>query len=350
MSKNLFTIYTALEPPPVKPITYNFYKSSLQTPYINPYMINPQTNTNTYEEITSENINPFEFQPEKPKFTQKINKPSTLQNDIVNLARNFIGSKYVWGGKTPSTGFDCSGLISYVYKQNGINIPSSTAGLFKTGQKVSLENIQVGDIICMKGSGSTGRHVKMVSQINPNGQIFTIEAKNKKYGVVEELFDLKPSQIISIRRVTINNQNNNQNITNKNQFIQVLNSNYKNALLQRGLNPNYSTILVAQDAYESGWGKSVKGNYNYGNITTNGTDWHIKTGNRKWKDFNSIEDYVNYKIDYLSRDRYNFFNTFKPTSNIAIAMQTVANQGYDSTNKNYGKQVERVYNSIIREL
>jgi flagellum-specific peptidoglycan hydrolase FlgJ len=79
-------------------------------------------------------------------------------------------------------------------------------------------------------------------------------------------------------------------------------------------------MLVAQDAIETNWGKSVKGDYNYGNLTTTGTDWHNRTGDRKWRDFNSIEDYVLGKIDFLSKDRYKFFSTFTANSNISTAM------------------------------
>ena len=121
------------------------------------------------------------FQPEKPI----IEQTSSIAQNAVDLARSFIGEDYVYGGKSPKSGFDCSGLISYVYKQSGVDIPSSTFGLFKTGQEVSLDNAQIGDIICTPGSGRSGRHVKMISKIDQDGQIYTIEAKGKKYGIVE---------------------------------------------------------------------------------------------------------------------------------------------------------------------
>ena len=42
-------------------------------------------------------------------------------SDIITYAKNFIGVPYVFGGSTPK-GFDCSGLVQYVYKHFGINI------------------------------------------------------------------------------------------------------------------------------------------------------------------------------------------------------------------------------------
>ena len=117
-----------------------------------------------------------------------------------------------------------------------------------------------------------------------------------------------------------------------------MNNAYREELIRNGLNPNFSTILTAQDASETGWGDTVHGDYNYGNITTDGDDWHKQDSKgRKWKDFKSLKDYVRYKIWYLSK--YKLFETFSPNSNIAVMMQTIANRGYDKGNNAYGKRI-----------
>lgn len=138
--------------------------------------------------------------------------------------------------------------------------------------------------------------------------------------------------------------------SNRKDFVNVLNEAYKKALKNNGLDESYSIILVAQDANETNYGKSVLGDYNFGNITTTGNDWHKKTGNRKWKDFNSIDDYANYKIKFLSNKRYNFFNTFSPNSSVSVSMQTLANRGYDPGNSQYGKRIQNTYNDVIKYL
>ncbi len=67
---------------------------------------------------------------------------------IVELAREHLGTPYVWGGETPETGFDCSGLIQYVYKQVGIDIPRVSADQARAGRPVSgLENARPGDLL-----------------------------------------------------------------------------------------------------------------------------------------------------------------------------------------------------------
>lgn len=133
-------------------------------------------------------------------------------------------------------------------------------------------------------------------------------------------------------------------------FVNTMYNAYKDALGEKGLDPNYALALVAQDAIETNYGKSVLGNFNYGNITTNGDDWHKQTGKRKWKDFKSLDDYVNYKIKFLGNKRYRYFQTFTANSNIATAMQVLANRGYDPGNPNYGKGVAKVYNDLQKYL
>ena len=56
------------------------------------------------------------------------------------------GTPYVWAGKGPG-GFDCSGFVSWAYKQEGISIPSSTAGLSGTGKQISYSEAKPGDLV-----------------------------------------------------------------------------------------------------------------------------------------------------------------------------------------------------------
>lgn len=65
---------------------------------------------------------------------------------VLNAGRSYLGLPYVWGGKTTS-GFDCSGFVSWAYRQAGISIPSNTSQLKSYGQKVSYSNIQPGDLV-----------------------------------------------------------------------------------------------------------------------------------------------------------------------------------------------------------
>lgn len=124
--------------------------------------------------------------------TGNLNPPHTTGvsgSDVVNYALQFVGNPYVWGGKDPNTGADCSGFTSYVYAHFGINIPSYSAAQRKCGQEVSYSNAQPGDLICYAG------HVAIYMG---NGQI--VHAKGTKYGIVA-YDNATYKTIVSVRRV-----------------------------------------------------------------------------------------------------------------------------------------------------
>jgi cell wall-associated NlpC family hydrolase len=66
-------------------------------------------------------------------------------------AAHFIGTPYLWGGTTPK-GFDCSGLIQYVYAKQGVALPRTSYDQFKVGQHVAKSQLQPGDIVFFWGS------------------------------------------------------------------------------------------------------------------------------------------------------------------------------------------------------
>ena len=74
-------------------------------------------------------------------------------SSIVATARKYLGYKYVYGGSSPSTGFDCSGFTSYVFKQHGISLNRTAAGQYSNGVAVSRSNLQPGDLVMFGKSG-----------------------------------------------------------------------------------------------------------------------------------------------------------------------------------------------------
>ena len=74
---------------------------------------------------------------------------------IVATAKKYLGYKYVYGGSSPSTGFDCSGFTSYVFKQHGITLNRTSAGQYNNGVAVSRSNLQPGDLVMFGKSSIT---------------------------------------------------------------------------------------------------------------------------------------------------------------------------------------------------
>ena len=190
MFKNIFASYNAVEPPPITEFTQNVVDVEDNLQDISFYH---QPIEKESQQETVQTVNPFvkDF-----KITQKPDKTKS----IIDNARSFLGKPYVWGGKTPKSGFDCSGLIGHVFKQAGYNIGTSTSQQVNAGTKIDIANAKPGDIIVTRSSSSpSGRHVKLISKVE-NGQMYAIEAKGKKWGIVETpIKDTK--NIISVRRI-----------------------------------------------------------------------------------------------------------------------------------------------------
>jgi peptidoglycan DL-endopeptidase CwlO len=65
---------------------------------------------------------------------------------VVALAKQHVGAPYRWGGSSPS-GFDCSGLVRYVYAQVGVSLPHNAAQQYRLGTPVARESLEPGDLV-----------------------------------------------------------------------------------------------------------------------------------------------------------------------------------------------------------
>ena len=80
--------------------------------------------------------------------------PLTVEqsSDIAIHALGLVGTPYRWGGNTPDTGFDCSGLIGYVYKSRaGVAPPRTVAQLTDFGRPVKKDELRTGDLVIFGG-------------------------------------------------------------------------------------------------------------------------------------------------------------------------------------------------------
>lgn len=71
---------------------------------------------------------------------------------VVKTARQLLGIPYRYGGSTPKSGFDCSGLVYYSYRQAGLRIPRTSKQQYRHAHPVSLRHLQPGDLIFFRSN------------------------------------------------------------------------------------------------------------------------------------------------------------------------------------------------------
>ena len=163
--------------------TINNYASSLISKTVNKDASN--STSKTINKDTSNSTN---------KTINKDTSSSTgvTAQQVLAYAYQFEGYPYVWGGSSPSTGFDCSGFVQYVYAHFGINLPRTTFEQVNCGTPVSLNNIKPGDLVFEFGSSEGPNHVGIYIG---NGQM--IDAAGVGQGVtISKLYS-----VVAVRNV-----------------------------------------------------------------------------------------------------------------------------------------------------
>jgi len=93
------------------------------------------------------------------KQEQRNPEPAGLGKKIVNIAMQLKGKPYVWGGASPETGFDCSGLTYYVLGQLGIHIERTADIQFHREETIGFKDLLPGDLVFFAWNGAEPEHV-----------------------------------------------------------------------------------------------------------------------------------------------------------------------------------------------
>ena len=104
---------------------------------------------------------------------------------VVSIAMRYLGVPYKWGGASPSTGFDCSGLTMYVFAQIGVSLPHYAAAQFGLGRAVSRNELAPGDLVVFRGLGHMGMYIGAGNFIHAprTGDVVKISSLSEPYRV-----------------------------------------------------------------------------------------------------------------------------------------------------------------------
>jgi peptidoglycan DL-endopeptidase CwlO len=102
------------------------------------------------------------------------------------FALEAVGIPYRWGGESPASGFDCSGLVRWAYGRVGIDLPHSSYALYGEGRRVSDSRLEPGDLLFFEGLGHVGVYVgrgKMVHAPQTGRDVEVVRLDGSSYGL-----------------------------------------------------------------------------------------------------------------------------------------------------------------------
>ena len=102
---------------------------------------------------------------------------SDVRVDLVQYAKQFIGNPYVWGGVSLTNGADCSGFTMSIFKKYGVSLPHHAASQARLGTKISISEVQPGDLVFYAKNGS----INHVAIYIGGGQV--VHASSPKTGI-----------------------------------------------------------------------------------------------------------------------------------------------------------------------
>lgn len=115
------------------------------------------------------------------KATEVIKDSSVSSNSLVQEALKHLGTRYKYGGESPRSGFDCSGLVQFVYKKYGTNLPRTSLQQSKQGKKIRLSDAKPGDLVFFSSKGKVN-HVGIV--ISRKGEALKMVHSGSSTGVI----------------------------------------------------------------------------------------------------------------------------------------------------------------------
>lgn len=123
-----------------------------------------------------------------------VGKPQKMEstNRLLEFAKSMLGIRYRSASSSPSTGFDCSGFVNYVFSNFGFKVPRSSREFATSGEAKKLEDAKIGDVILFTGTDSRSRtpgHVGIIYSIDGDQVKFIHSSSGHAKGVTISSLD-----------------------------------------------------------------------------------------------------------------------------------------------------------------
>ena len=200
--------------------------------------------------------------------------------------------------------------------------------------------------------------------VDPDKEVIPIQYTPPKTESEVETTTEEPSNPFKWARLTLNSvpkvieeAKSGNTYSDKKKFKSDLKAAYEKELTARGISTDYADYIAAQDALESGWGtSSLSEHYNFGGVkeTRKGKGVQKKTKESydgktltdtvdSFRQFDSLDDYVKYKIDLLGNSNYNVF-AYRPDQ---MYNRLVTAKNRYATDPDYEKKMNAVYKTYL---
>lgn len=91
---------------------------------------------------------------------------------VMTEALKYQGWRYVYGGASPTTSFDCSGLIQWCYEKAGISLPRTAQEQYDVTQHIPLSEAKAGDLVFFRGTYDAGTYITHVGIYQGNNRMY----------------------------------------------------------------------------------------------------------------------------------------------------------------------------------
>lgn len=129
-----------------------------------------------------------------PRKHERTRTKPTVGDRAARVALGAVGIPYRWGGASPASGFDCSGLVYWAYGRVGIDLPHSSYALYGEGRHVARSRMRPGDVLFFSGLGHVGvylGHGRMVHAPHSGRLVEVVRLGHSNYG----------SRLVGARRI-----------------------------------------------------------------------------------------------------------------------------------------------------